>query len=181
MRRLKPLPGQPTLGDVIHAFPRVMVPIVRFQEALMRGPSPFSKAERELMAAYVSGLNSCSFCYRAHTLVAEEFGVDERLLEVLLDDIDAAPLDARMKPVLRYGHKFTTNPSRVVDADTEAILEAGWDVAAVFQATAVCACFNLINRLAQGIGFSASEEKMRAGAKAVADLGYAAANRIDDL
>ena len=38
-------------------------PIMLFHQALLRGESPFSVKERELMAAYVSGLNACQYCY----------------------------------------------------------------------------------------------------------------------
>ena len=36
----------------------------------MRGPSAWSVAERELMAAYVSKVNDCPFCIGAHTATA---------------------------------------------------------------------------------------------------------------
>ncbi|HEY2960400.1 MAG TPA: carboxymuconolactone decarboxylase family protein [Actinomycetota bacterium] len=64
-------------------------------------PSPFSVAERELIAAYVSGLNACDYCHCVHSATAQAFGLDEGLVAALLD-VDAAPIDARMRPVLRY-------------------------------------------------------------------------------
>jgi len=36
----------------------------------MRGPSPWSVGDRELMAAYVSKVNECAFCIGAHTATA---------------------------------------------------------------------------------------------------------------
>ena len=36
----------------------------------MRGPSAWSVGDRELMAAYVSKMNECEFCVKAHTAVA---------------------------------------------------------------------------------------------------------------
>src|ERR1700677_2837916 len=40
------------------------------QEA-MRGPSAWSVADRELMAAFVAKINQCEFCMKAHTAVAQ--------------------------------------------------------------------------------------------------------------
>jgi hypothetical protein len=37
------------------------VPYTALQQQLMRGPSPWSVGERELMAAYTSYLNQCPF------------------------------------------------------------------------------------------------------------------------
>jgi AhpD family alkylhydroperoxidase len=102
MTYLRSLPSQAVLRDVFAAFPRTSRPLLDYHQALLRGPSPFSVAERELIAAYVSGLNACDYCHGVHTATAQAFGVDQGLVVALLDDVDAAPVDARMKPVLRY-------------------------------------------------------------------------------
>jgi alkylhydroperoxidase family enzyme len=44
-------------------FPETRKPLIEFHEVLLRGPSPFTEAERELIAAYVSGLNRCRYCH----------------------------------------------------------------------------------------------------------------------
>ena len=55
-------------------------PLDKASQNIMRGNSEFSIADRELMAAYVSGLNACSFCYGVHNEVASRFGTsDEKL------------------------------------------------------------------------------------------------------
>ena len=43
---------------------------------IMRGDSPLSIAEREMIGAYVSGVNACDYCFGAHEAVAAEYGVD---------------------------------------------------------------------------------------------------------
>lgn len=48
----------------------------------------------------MSGLNTCNYCHGVHTATAQAIGIDEQLAAALLDDVDAAPVDARMKPVL---------------------------------------------------------------------------------
>ena len=45
-------------------------PLVEYHEALLRGESPFTIAEREMMAAYVSGVNACQYCHGAPGMVA---------------------------------------------------------------------------------------------------------------
>jgi AhpD family alkylhydroperoxidase len=107
MSYLRSLPDRAVLRDVFAAFPQASRPLLDYHQALLRGPSPFGVAERELIAAYVSGLNACDYCHGVHTATAQAFGVDEQLVADLLDDVDAAPVDARMKPVLRYVRKLT--------------------------------------------------------------------------
>ena len=64
-----------SLLDVFKTFPETSKPLIEFHEALLRGPSPFTAAERELIAAYVSGLNRCRYCHGVHTATAERLGV----------------------------------------------------------------------------------------------------------
>ncbi|GIT72780.1 MAG: hypothetical protein Ct9H300mP28_25940 [Pseudomonadota bacterium] len=44
-------------------------------DEIMLAEGPLTAAEREIIAAYVPGLNACSFCYRGHKAIAEFFGV----------------------------------------------------------------------------------------------------------
>ena len=54
---LPSLKGGATLLDLFRLFPETSKLLIEFHEALLRGPSPFSKGERELIATYVSSLN----------------------------------------------------------------------------------------------------------------------------
>lgn len=60
----------------------------------------------ELIAAYVSGLNACGYCHGIHTAVAEAFGIAEGTFAGLLDDLDTAPVDERLRPLLRYAGSY---------------------------------------------------------------------------
>ena len=58
-RSLKPDAKVP---DVMARFPNTTKPLVEYHEALLRGKdSPFTIAERETMAAFVSSLNHCGY------------------------------------------------------------------------------------------------------------------------
>ncbi len=149
-------------------------PLMQFHEVLMRSEdSPFSEAERELLAAYVSGvMNDCGYCLNIHSLVAVEFGVEEGLLERLLNDINTSGVDEKLKPVLRYVKKLTLTPYKMLEADTEAIFEAGWDERALYDALLICCTWNFMNRFVEGVGIELSPEEYAASAKVLAK-GYA--------
>lgn len=57
----------------------------------MRGPSEWSVAERELMAAMVAQWNSCPFCVGAHSAVAVH-GLAVEVVRATLDDYSTAPI-----------------------------------------------------------------------------------------
>jgi hypothetical protein len=69
-----------------------------------------------------------------------------------------------MRPLLAYVAKLNTLPSRLVQADADAVFAAGWDEAGLFHAIQVCAAFNLFNRLVEGAGvdfdYSGTEDSL---------------------
>lgn len=157
MKRLFPsLPDNASLGDVIRAFPEKLSPWCQYESLVMRGKSDLSVAERELIAAYVSGLNACSYCHDAHTVFARAYGIEVEIVEALMRDRDTAPIDPKIKPLLAYVETLTLNPSRMTEADAEAVYSAGWSEQALFDAIQVCAVFNLVNRLIEGTGITAA-------------------------
>jgi uncharacterized peroxidase-related enzyme len=175
---LPSLPEQAKLLDVFRAYPGTAGPLLDYHEVLMRGPSPLSVAERELIAAYVSGLNACGYCYGIHQTTARTFGVNERTLTALLEDVDKAPVESRMRTLLRYVGRLTTSPARVSPADAEAVLDAGWDEQALHDAVAVCALFNFMNRFVTGIGLTADEGYADLSGRRLAEGGYAGLKKL---
>jgi uncharacterized peroxidase-related enzyme len=157
---------------VFRAYPDTARPLLDYHELVMRGPSPFTVAERELIAAYVSGVNECGYCHGVHTATAEAFGIPEGLLEALLADLDTAPVDEKIRAVLRYVGKLTTAPARLTDDDAAAVLAAGWDERALHDAVIVCALFNFMNRMVNGLGIKADESYFALSGKRLRDVGY---------
>ena len=146
------LEGEPTLDMVFRRFPHTVAPLLEYHDRLLRGDSPLSVAERELIAAYVSALNACTFCTGAHRAYAEVFGIAPALIDALIADVATAPVDERLRPLLAYVAKLNTLPSRLVQADARAVYEAGWSEAALYEAVQVCALFNMMNRIIEGTG-----------------------------
>jgi uncharacterized peroxidase-related enzyme len=169
---LPTLPAGSSLLDVFRAFPETSKPLIEFHEVLLRGPSPFTEAERELIAAYVSGLNRCRYCHGVHGATAERLGVPTGAATRLVDDIDGAPIAERMKPVLRYARKLTRTPDGVTKADAEAVLAAGWDETALYHTVAVTALFNFMNRLVEGLGIELDPTYVKPASERLAQRGY---------
>jgi uncharacterized peroxidase-related enzyme len=173
MSFLKSLAKDAVLLEVFKAFPETSKPLLAYHEALLRGPSPLSVAERELIAGFVSGLNACRYCHGVHEATAREFGVSAKLMTQLLADIDRAPVDERLKPMLQYVKKLTLSPARMTPADADAVFSVGWDDRALHDAASVCALFNLMNRLVEGLGIRAAADYFEVASKRLHDGGYA--------
>ena len=175
MAFLSELPERATLLDVFGAFPRAAKPLLEYHEAVLRGPSPLSVRDRELIAAYVSALNACEYCVGVHAATAAAFGLPAATIAALTEDVARAPVDERLKPILAYVRKLTRQPARMTEADAAAVLAAGWDANALHDAAAICGLFNLMNRLVMGLGLEADASYFDAASKRLASAdGYRA-------
>ena len=164
------------------AYPEASRPLLDYHEAVLRSPSPLTAGERELIAAYVSGLNDCTYCHGVHTQTAARFGIPENLVGALLADVETAPVEPRMRALLAYVGKLTRTPSRVTAADAEDVRAAGWSDDALFHAVSTAALFNLMNRLVDGLGITAEAEYFTGAADRLAGQGYAAdARALSDI
>jgi uncharacterized peroxidase-related enzyme len=165
------LPKGASLLNLFKVFPGTSIPLIQFHEALLRGPSPFTEGERELIAAYVSGLNHCRYCHGVHSATAELLGIKQELVDSKID-IDTAAIDPKMRPVLRYARKLTQRPSGVTQADADAIFAAGWKEAALYHTVAVTALFNFMNRLVEGMGIELDPAYVKPASERLAKRGY---------
>jgi uncharacterized peroxidase-related enzyme len=131
-------------------------PFMGMAENLMRGPSELAVAERELIFAYVSALNSCGYCYGAHKAVAEAFGVDEHLFEELVNAEKPVAAGERLEPCLSLAKKAAREAHRVVRSDIEAIIDAGWSEETAHDVLAIAAMATFSNILVSGHGVAGS-------------------------
>ncbi|MEU8301318.1 carboxymuconolactone decarboxylase family protein [Micromonospora sp. NPDC048909] len=138
----------------------------------MRGPSPWSVADRELMAAYVATVNESEFCTAAHTATARQAYQSEPMVTAVLTDLETAPIAEPLRATLRMLGKLLTERT-VGAADMRQVLAAGATREQIEDALAVCAAFDTTARLADAFGFEIlSHEGFDAGAKYLLRRGY---------
>ena len=77
----------------------------------------------------------------------------------LLEDVDTALIDDRIKPVYKYLEKLTLTPSRMVRGDADLVFEAGWGENDLEVVIAVCALFSFANRMVDGYGINRQHEQ----------------------
>ena len=80
----------------------------------------------------------------------------------MLADHRSAPISQALRATLDLLQKVTLTPAEVTAADVEAARATGVTEAAIEDALAVCACFNLIDRVADSLGFDLPEREIHA-------------------
>ncbi|PKP85564.1 MAG: peroxidase [Alphaproteobacteria bacterium HGW-Alphaproteobacteria-2] len=172
MAKFPSLGENTTVPDILKKSPDAGAALMEVHEEVMRGPSPLSEGERELISAYVSKLNECSYCYGVHSHTAEAYGFAMPAIESLFEGLDQADVDDRLKPILNYVGKLTKRPSSVTEADAQAVYDAGWDEQALHDAIMVACTFNFMNRLLEGHGIHGNAALFRDRGPMLKQHGY---------
>jgi uncharacterized peroxidase-related enzyme len=165
--------AEESVTAVMQRYPDQARFLTQLTQIIMRtGECGFSTEQRELIAAFASGTNACTYCMDTHKATAAAFGLEPGLLDDLLGDVNSAAVDERLKPVLRYVKKLTQAPSRMTQADADAIFAAGWDEGSFHFTVMICALFNLYNRIMDGYGVKNTPEFRASRGGLLAQRGY---------
>jgi AhpD family alkylhydroperoxidase len=147
-------------------------PMSEVTQEAMRGPSSWSVADRELMAAFVAKTNQCDFCIAAHSAVADLAHSGQKNVPILLSDATLAGVNEPLRAAMLMVRKLTKEHAIDVD-DIRAVLAAGASVQQIEDALAICFSFNVIGRLADSFKFVVpSVDSLNAGAKYLLARGY---------
>lgn len=95
------------------------------------------------------------------------------MVEAVLEDYRTAPIPERLRAMLGFLEKLTLRPAEVGPDDIAPLRAAGLTDEEIEDAIHVCANFNLINRVADALGFDLPTRKVYAGsARMLLKSGY---------
>lgn len=132
--------------------PETAFPLNALAEVLLREDSTLTRGERELIAAYVSGLNECRFCFSSHAaFAAAQLPEGMRLIEQVRADLDSAPISAKLKALLKIAAAVQENGRKVGEQDVAAAREAGATDLEIHDTVLIAAAFCMFNRYVDGL------------------------------
>ena len=115
---------------------------------LMLADSGISKLEREMIAVAVSAVNHCHYCLTAHGAAVRQRSKDPELGEMIAQNYRAANLPARQVAMLDFAVKLTEHPAKMVEADRQALRDAGFTDRDIWDIAATASFYNMSNRMA---------------------------------
>ena len=93
--------SSPGIRGLFDYRPETALPLSHLAEVLLRGDNSLSRGERELIAAYVSSLNSCHFCMSSHSAFAAlQLPDGWTVVNGALQDPTSAPVSAKLRALL---------------------------------------------------------------------------------
>jgi uncharacterized peroxidase-related enzyme len=167
--------GIPGINGPMTKYPETGRHLRGLAEALMRGPSSLTLAERELIATYVSSQNNCFFCTSSHAAIARHlYGENCAIVDQTVADFREAPLSDKMKALLVIAGKVQQGGRRVTEEDVALARASGADDKAIHDTVLVAAAFCMYNRYVDGLATWAPDDPAayaQRGAE-VAEKGY---------
>ena len=127
-------------------------PLAAFMHQLLRGDSPLTPVERELIAAHVSRLNSCDFCARSHAATARH--LDTHAAGAVADPAG----DRRMAALLDLAAAVVDGGHAVTDDLVAAARAAGADDEEIHDTVLIAAAFCMVNRYVDGLATIAPDD-----------------------
>lgn len=125
---------------------------------LMLAPSGLSKLEREMIAVAVSSVNFCYYCLTAHGAAVRQLSDEPVLGEQMAMNWRAADLEPKQVAMLEFAVKLTEEPAKIVEADRQALRDAGFSDRDIWDIAAVAGFFNMSNRVAAATDMRPNDE-----------------------
>ncbi len=145
--------SQPGILGLLQFRPETGAALLNLANVLLRGPNTLSPGERELIAAFVSKQNHCSFCELSHgATAAAQLPAGQQAVSAALADPATAPITDKMKALLNIAAAVRDGGSSVTDGQVAAARDAGATDVEIHDAVLIAAAFCMYNRYVDGLG-----------------------------
>ena len=145
--------GVPDIRSLVMFRPETGQHLYALAQVLLRGDSPLTPAERELIAVHVSARNDCMFCRDSHAAVAREFFDESRaLVDCVINNVPSPDLTPKLKALLNVAGKVQVNGKEVKPEDIDEARRNGATDRDIHDTVLIAATFSMFNRYVDGLG-----------------------------
>ncbi|MFF2044571.1 carboxymuconolactone decarboxylase family protein [Kitasatospora sp. NPDC058170] len=165
----------PGISGLMVERPDTAAPLNQLAEALLRGPSPLPRGERELIASYVSELNGTRFCSESHGAFAAaqlDGGLD--VVTAVKTDLETAPVSPQLRALLRIAAEVQAQVGPVSEAAVKAARAEGAGDGEIHDTVLIAAAFCMYNRYVDCLAteLPADRSYYTEGAVRIVERGY---------
>ncbi|CAG5070652.1 hypothetical protein DYBT9623_03197 [Dyadobacter sp. CECT 9623] len=149
----------PGIVGLFNFRPETAEPLQLLAETLLRGDSPLTSGERELIAAYVSHLNNCHFCHTSHASAAmAHLNCDLSLIDDIKNGFQQIEISPKLRALLHIAAKVQKSGREVQAEDIAAAKAVGAADKEIHDTVLIAAAFCMFNRYVDGLGTWAPKE-----------------------
>jgi uncharacterized peroxidase-related enzyme len=167
--------AEPGIRGLLRYRPPTARPLSELAEVLLRGPGTLTRGERELIAAYVSWLNDCRYCWSSHAAcAAAQLPAGMALVEQLKAGPAAAPVSAKLQALLAIAAAVQVSGHAVTAQHVAAARAVGATDTEIHDTVLIAAAFCMFNRYVDGLATTAPDDPAvyAAGAQHLITHGY---------
>lgn len=147
------LPHEPGIIAPLTAYRDSEKPLDHLANVVMCGPSSLTRAEREMIATFVSSGNECYFCTNSHAAAARHLMPETpTLMADVLCDAATANVSDKMKALLVIADHVRRDGRTVTTEHVAQARAAGADDKAIHDTVLIAAMFCMFNRYVEGLG-----------------------------
>jgi uncharacterized peroxidase-related enzyme len=144
--------GVPGIRSAMQYRPETAVHLNALAEQLLRAENTLPPGDRELIAAFVSSRNKTVYCEHSHSAFAAvqlDGGID--LVEQVKRDPDNAPIEPKLRALLRIAGKVAVDGKSVTSSDVDAARAEGATDVEIHDTVLIAAAFCMYNRYVDGL------------------------------
>jgi uncharacterized peroxidase-related enzyme len=154
--------GYPGIRSLFMYNPTTALPLNNLVQTLLhdKDTSTLTPGERELIAAYTSSLNDCTYCANTHGAIAKYQlnGDDHAVKDLLANKVDAAPVSDKLKALLHIAAKVQQSGKNVREEDIARARKEGATDREIHDAVLIAAVFCMFNRYVDGLATWAPDD-----------------------
>ena len=155
--------------------PETAKPLNQLAEVLLRGEHSLTPGERELIAAYVSGLNECEFCRDSHSaFAAAQLEPGMPLVLQVRTDPALAAISPKLKALLKIAAAVRDDGRKVTAELVDGARAEGATDVEIHDTVLIAAAFCMYNRYVDGLGTlpAQSQDMYTRSAQGIVEVGY---------
>lgn len=167
--------GVPGIRSLVMYRPETGQHLYNLVQILLRGESPLSPAERELIATHVSAGNNCDFCMNSHAAAARELlGEEKKIVDCVINDPTNVAINPKLRALLKIAGKVRESGRAVKEEDIAEARAQGANDRDIHDTVLISATFSMFNRYVDGLGSytPTNPDDYKVMGKRMTSLGY---------
>ena len=148
--------GRPEIPGILQCFathPPLLQHMMGLAETLLFSAGALGRANKEMLATFVSSQNRCDYCADSHGFFLRlNGGSSELLAAAATSDLQSASLSPEQRALLQFARKITNDSSSISPQDVEHLRGFKWTNLQIAEAIHLAALFACFNRVVNAFG-----------------------------
>ena len=148
--------GRPNVPGILTCFathPPLLEHMLKLAQAFLFTDSALGRANKEMLATFVSARNRCEYCADSHGHSLRTNGGSKDMLAAAMQGNAQAPgIDTAQAALLAFVQKVTDDSQGIRPGDVDILRNAGWSDLQIAEAVHLAALFACFNRVVNAFG-----------------------------